>query len=114
MEGMVTLSRKEQRRVMVLNLVEKGRMRGWEAAMVLAVSLRHVRRLLAAYRAEGARALAHGNRGRKPPNRLDNDLRQQVIEWRGRNMPAAILSISPSYFPSVKASNYRGLRHVAC
>jgi len=80
MEGKVTLSKKEQKRLMVLNHVEKGKMRGEEAAVILEISLRHVRRLLAGYRREGARALAHGNRGRKPPNSMDNALREQVIE----------------------------------
>jgi transposase len=60
--------------------VEAGRMRGWEAAEVLTLSLRHVRRLLAAYRKEGAQALAHGNRGRKPHNALDEGLKERVVE----------------------------------
>jgi len=80
MEGLVTLSQEEQKRLMVLNHVEKGKMRGGEASQVLGISLRHTRRLLAAYRKEGARALAHGNRGRKPPNALDGGLRGEVLE----------------------------------
>jgi len=56
---------------MVLNQVETGKMDGESAAEVLGISLRHVRRILAAYRKEGAAALAHGNRGRKPPHTLD-------------------------------------------
>ena len=83
MEGLVTLNKKEQKRLMVLNHVEKGKMWGGEAVVVLEVSLRHVRRLLAAYRREGAQALAHGNRGRKPSNTLDGALRRQVIELAG-------------------------------
>ena len=62
MEGLVTLNKREQKRLMVLNEVEKGKLRGREAAEVLALSLRHVRRLLADYRREGAGGLAHGNR----------------------------------------------------
>ena len=50
-----------------------------QAAEVLALSLRQVRRLLAAYRQEGVAALAHGNRGRAPHNRLKAELRQQVL-----------------------------------
>jgi transposase len=50
-----------------------------EAAEVLTLSLRHVRRLLAAYRNEGAAALAHGNRGRRPHNALDAKLKEQVL-----------------------------------
>ncbi len=80
MEGLVTLSKKEQKRLMVLNQVEMGRVTSIEAAGVLDLSLRHIRRLLAAYRKEGAAALAHGNRGRKPPNALGSGLRKQVLE----------------------------------
>jgi len=64
----------------VLNQVEAGRMRGREASEVLDLSLRHVRRLLAVYREEGAQALAHGNRGREPHNALDKGLRRRVSE----------------------------------
>jgi len=64
----------------VLNQVEMGRMIGREAAGVLDLSLRHVRRLLTAYRKEGAQALAHGNRGRKPHNALDEELKEKVVE----------------------------------
>ena len=74
------MNRKEQRRLVVLNQVEGGRMRGREASEVSGLSLRHVRRLLAAYRKEGAQALAHGNRGRKPHNALDKGLRMKVTE----------------------------------
>ena len=80
MERMVTLNRKEQKRLMVLNFVEKGRIRGGEAVVVLGISLRQVRRLLADYRRDGAQALAHGNRGRKPPNTMGGEIRKQVIE----------------------------------
>jgi transposase len=79
MKERVTLNKKEQKRLVVLNQVEVGRMRGWEAAEVLGLSLRHVRRVLAAYRKEGAAALAHGNRGRKPHNALDEGLKEQVV-----------------------------------
>ncbi len=80
MEGLVTLSREEQKRLKVLNQVERGEAVGWEAAQVLGVSLRHIRRLLAAYRKEGAQALAHGNRGRKPWNAVDGVVRGEVLD----------------------------------
>ena len=80
MEGLVTLNSKEQKRLKVLNQVDRGDVIGWEAAQVLGISLRHTRRLLAAYRKEGAQALAHGSRGRKPSNALDEVLRKQVLE----------------------------------
>jgi len=80
MKEMVTLNRKEQKRLVVLNKVEQGKMIGGEAAEVLDLSLRHVRRILAVYRREGAAALAHGNRGSKPHNALDENLKRQVLE----------------------------------
>jgi len=63
-----------------LNWVEVGSIIAGEAADVLGLSLRHVRRILAAYRKEGAAALAHGNRGRKPHNALDDELKKRVLE----------------------------------
>ena len=83
MEGKVTLSRKEVTRVTILNKVEVGAITGKQAATVMAISLRHTRRLLAAYRKEGIAALAHGNRGRKPANAIAEKLRQKVLELWG-------------------------------
>ena len=80
MKEMVILNRKEQRRLMILNEVEKGQIAGKEASKLLGLSLRHERRLLAAYRKEGALALAHGNRGRKPNHALDDILKRKVLE----------------------------------
>jgi transposase len=80
MKEKVTLNKQEQSRLMVLNGIEIGRITAREAAEVLGLSLRHVRRILAAYRREGAAALAHGNRGRKPYNALDEGLKRRVLE----------------------------------
>lgn len=45
-----------------------------QAVEVLGVTERHAWRNLAAYRREGAAALAHGTRGRQPPNTVSDDL----------------------------------------
>jgi transposase len=47
---------------------------------LLALSERQARRILAAYREEGAAALAHGNRGREPINALSAELKAKVVE----------------------------------
>jgi len=47
---------------------------------VLGLSVRQVRRLLARYRKEGAAALAQGNRGRSPYNKLDDGVRARVAD----------------------------------
>ena len=75
----VTLNNKEQRRLLVLNEVLAGRLTGQEAAEVLGLSLRHTRRLIAGYRQAGAAALAHGNRGRPPANKLDEQVVEEIL-----------------------------------
>lgn len=78
MEGL-TLTTREQTRLQILNTVIGKRCSVREAAEVLAVSERHTWRLLAAYRKEGAAALAHGNRGRVPHNATPAMTRRQVV-----------------------------------
>lgn len=75
----VSLSAKEQQRVKVLNLVERGELTGKQAATLMDLSLRQVRRLLAGYRREGVSALAHGNRGRPPVHRIPESTRRLVV-----------------------------------
>ena len=53
----VTLTQKEQARLQVLNNILAGYMTREEAATLMGVSERHTRRMLAAYREEGAAAL---------------------------------------------------------
>ncbi|HEY8684544.1 MAG TPA: ISNCY family transposase, partial [Chloroflexota bacterium] len=77
------MTRKEQTRVKVLNEVNEGVLTAEEAAGLLGVSLRQVRRLLAVYRTEGVAAMAHGNRGRQPAHRIDPATRQQVRALAG-------------------------------
>jgi transposase len=80
MKERVTLSKKEQNRLMVLNRVEQGMMTTRQAGEILGLSLRQVKRILGRYRREGAAALAHGNRGRKPRHTLDAGMKKQVLE----------------------------------
>ena len=79
MKEELTLNRKEQTRLLVLNEVERKKLKLSEAAYLLKISERQGWRLLAAYRHEGAAGLAHGNRGRKPINTLSGDTREKVL-----------------------------------
>ena len=56
---------------MVLNRMLMGDLTALKRPRLSGLSVRQVRRMLAAYRKEGAAALAHGNRGRTPINALD-------------------------------------------
>lgn len=49
-----------------LNQIESGKIKCKTAAELLGLSIRQVRRILAAYRSRVAGGLAHGNRGSKP------------------------------------------------
>ena len=70
---------KEQQRAMVLQQVEQGALTAGAAAEVLGVSLRQVRRLVAAYQRGGAAALRHGNQDRQPAHTISAEVRQRVL-----------------------------------
>ena len=76
----VTLNQREQARLSVLNSVLEYQVPIAQAAELLGVSQRHARRLLAAYREQGAAALAHGNRGRRPHNAIPPAQAAAVVE----------------------------------
>src|SRR4030043_245109 len=61
----------------------EGRCTTGEAAKLLQLSRRHVKRLRKALREEGPAGLAHGNRGRKPAHAIRNGERQEVLELAG-------------------------------
>ena len=46
----------------------------------MGVSTRHTRRILATYRQEGAAAIAHGNRGRRPANATAETMATHVVD----------------------------------
>ncbi len=84
------MSQKEQIRLRVLNEIEGGRLRVRDAAGLMQVSIRQVRRLRAGYRREGTAGLVHGNRGRRLRNAVDVEVTQRVVrlaseKYRGVN-----------------------------
>jgi transposase len=78
MKGL-TLTMKEQTRLRILNTVLGKKCNAVDAAQLTGVSERHLWRLLAAYRKEGAAALAHGNRNRLPANATSATLKAKII-----------------------------------
>jgi transposase len=78
MKGL-TLNMKEQTRLCILNTVLERKCTVVEAAQLMGVSERHVWRILAAYRKEGAAVLAHGNRNRLPSNSISSTVKAKVI-----------------------------------
>ena len=73
------MTQKEQTRLQVLNSLMADHMTIEQAATLMGVSTRHTRRILAAYRRDGAAALAHGHRGRRAPNTTPDSIRAEVL-----------------------------------
>ena len=76
----ITLDARAQHRLYVLNHVLTGGLATDEAARVLELSVRQVRRLLRRYRADGSAGLVHGNRDRVPAHRIPDAIRERVVE----------------------------------
>jgi len=90
MKETVELSQREQLRARVLMLLAEGVCTPTEAAELLGLSLRQVRRLRRGFVERGPAALAHGNRGRPPAHTLPEMLRTEVVRlaatvYRGYN-----------------------------
>ena len=62
------MTSKEQARLQVLNSLLAEQITLDQAGELMGISTRHARRMLAAYREQGAGSLAHGHRGRQPAN----------------------------------------------
>ena len=75
----VRLTQQEQAKLQVLNNLLAGYMTTEQAAILMGVSTRHTRRILAAYREKGASAIAHGNRGRRPANCTPSTLAIEAV-----------------------------------
>ena len=74
------MSLKENSRLLILASVDRGETQVKEAARLLKISTRQLRRQLHRLRTQGARGLVHGNRDREPANALAPDLRRQILD----------------------------------
>ena len=73
------MTQKEQARLQVLNSLLTEHMTLDQAATLMGVTTRHTRRILAAYREKGVAAVAHGHRGRRPPNATPEPVATAVV-----------------------------------
>lgn len=79
MKGDIFLSQKEAKRVYVMEQVVSGKVTVKQAAELLALSERQIKRLKKGMKQEGVAFLAHKNRGRKPKHAIPPDIREKVI-----------------------------------
>ena len=80
MDKLLTMSEKELTRLEVMKRLEEKRMRQSEAAERLGISVRHVKRLLNAYRKKGAEGLISKRRGKPSNNRLETKVKQEGMD----------------------------------
>jgi transposase len=79
-DELLKMSTKELSRLEVMHRLAEGRMSQREAGSVLGVSVRQVKRVLRAYRREGAQGLVSKRRGRASNNRLAQETKQKALE----------------------------------
>lgn len=79
MDQILQMSTKELNRLEVMQKLEEKRMRQKEAAHILGLSVRHVKRLLKNYRREGAQGLVSKRRGRPSNNRLSDETYRKAL-----------------------------------
>ena len=80
---------KEQARLQVLNSLLAEHITLDQAAELMGISPRHTRRMLTAYRENGATALAHGLRGHKPVNTIPEATKSRVVHLAGTTYQGA-------------------------
>lgn len=71
---------KEQHKLKMVVDYEAGKVHAQRAAELLRISKRQFRRIVAAYRKRGVAALAHGNRGKTPVNRITDRVREEIVK----------------------------------
>jgi len=74
------LKPKEARRVNVVEQLVKGTITVSQAAMLLSLSERQVKRIKKGVKEQGLSYLAHKNRGRKPKHAISEETRKKVVK----------------------------------
>lgn len=78
--GVIAIRERENSRYNLLKSVISGMVTLADAADAMGVSYRQAKRLKRSVVEEGLRGVVHGNRGRAPSNKLDEELRRRVLE----------------------------------
>ena len=102
------MPQKEQARLQVLNSLLAEHMTLDQAAILMGISERHTRRILADYRKNGAATLAHGHRGRKPANAIPEATRSRVVHLARTVYEGATTPIYQNCSVNARASTWAG------
>src|SRR5512140_2568457 len=76
----VVMSKEELKRLEILQKVDEKRMRQQSAAEILGLSVRQVKRLVRAYRREGAKGLVSKQRGKPSHHQLDPGIERAALD----------------------------------
>ncbi len=80
MDNLLKMSAKELTRLEIMQRIEGQGLKQKEAAAILGLSERHIKRLYRAYREQGASGLISKHRGKGSNNQLDPQKKQRVID----------------------------------
>jgi transposase len=80
MDELLTMSNRELTRLEVMQRLKDKRLTQKEAARMLGISTRQVKRLWRAYRQKGAKGLVSARRGKPSSNQLDGGVAQQALD----------------------------------
>lgn len=80
MDELLSMSKRELTRLEVMQRLKDKRLTQKEAAQLLQVSIRQVKRLYQAFKAQGAKGLISARRGKASNNQLDPQVVQQAID----------------------------------
>jgi transposase len=78
-EETITLSHQELDRLSIIQSTHSRQLTQAEAALQLGIGIRQVKRLVRAYRTQGAAGLISGHRGKHPNNAIADAIRQQAL-----------------------------------
>ena len=76
------MSQRQWKRLDAVERIGRGTLTVREAAEVLGLSQRQVRRVRRAVEKHGAKGVVHGNTGRAPQQRVAEAMREQIVELR--------------------------------
>jgi transposase len=80
MDELLTMSKRELTRLEIMQRLKEKRLTQKEAAQLLGISTRQVKRLWKAYRETGAKGLINRRRGKPSNHRLDAGVKQQALD----------------------------------
>jgi transposase len=80
MDGLLTMSVQEINRMEIMQRLAEKRLSQREAAKMLGISVRQVKRIYKVYRKEGVKGLVSKKRGRASNNRLQTEVCQKVLD----------------------------------